>query len=101
MRRLSQIHRNQRAHQHGRYLHLGRRFRECLLLPLMDGSLQPVITFRMYSAVVVHIVPLAIFFLRTWKKLLRATLLFTAIERMREYALVVANIIDYYTCTTL
>jgi len=52
MRRLSKIHRNQYADEHGGCLCLSRRFRQRLLLSLMDGPLQPVITFRTYNAMV-------------------------------------------------
>lgn len=44
MRRLPEIHRNQYTDEHGRRLCSSRRFCKCLLLPLVDGPLQPVIT---------------------------------------------------------
>lgn len=44
MRRLPEIHRNQYTDEYGRSLCSSRRFCKCLLLPFVDGPLQPVIT---------------------------------------------------------
>lgn len=49
MRGLPEIHRNQYTDEYGRNLCSSRRFCKCLLLSLVDGSLQPVITHSGYT----------------------------------------------------